>query len=276
MMRFHSTNRSRGLTLLELVIVLTIIVAVAGVAVAMFPRLLTRAHVASCSANIPEIFKAIQMYDSVSLDGYPDRVDTMIVSGDLADYVPAGVAAEVDVDDLTEDEAAALIDAGIREVTVMIADPEQPTFWPYDEPAQYAPVDTGTTVAFLQPEVAQRLGLTSDGEERFVVFGLGTPCRMFGRTMNEAPAHFSDAADGNPTLQYMRFAAVYQVGGRTVSNAGEPGYDPDDSSTWQYEYDTFARARLRGVLAIHPSGLEGLAGHAEEYWAEVEMETTQE
>lgn len=268
MMRFHSNSRSRGLTLLELVIVLTIIVAVAGVAVAMFPRLLTRAHVASCSANIPEIFKAIQMYDSVSLDGYPDRVDTMIVSGDLADYLPAGIAGEVDVDDLTEDEAAALIDAGIREVTVMIADPEQPTFWPYDEPAQYAPVDTGTTVAFLQPAVAQRLGLTSDGEERFVVFGLGTPCRMFGRTMNEAPAHFSDAADGNPSQQYMRFVAVYQVGGRVEVTP------PTDPVT--YDYDTFARARLRGVLAIHPSGLEGLAGHAEEYWNEVEMETTQQ
>ncbi len=268
MTRFHSNSRSRGLTLLELVIVLTIIVAIAGVAVAMFPRLLARAHIASCSANIPELFKAIQMYDAVSLDGYPDRVDTMIVGGQLADYVPAGVAAELDVDQLSDDEADALVEAGIRQVTVMVASPDQPTFWPYDEPVQYAPVVDGMTVAFLQPAVAQRLGLTSDGEERFVVFGLGTPCRMFGRTMNEAPAHFADASDGNPNQHYMRFVAVYQVGGRT--NTADPGDDP------VYVYDTFPRARLRGVLAIHANGFEGLAGHVEEYWEEVEMETSQQ
>jgi hypothetical protein len=29
------------------------------------------------------------------------------------------------------------------------------------------------------------------------------------------------------------------------------------------------------VAAIHSSGLEGVAGHASEYWEEVEMETTQ-
>jgi prepilin-type N-terminal cleavage/methylation domain-containing protein len=272
----QKTRRNRhGLTLLELVIVLTIIVAIAGVAVAMFPRLLTRAHVASCSANIPEIFKAIQTYDAISMNGYPDRVDTMLVGSSLADYLPAGVAAELSVDPLQEDEANALIDAGLREVTVMVAAPEQPSFWPYDQQVQFVPVADGMQVAFLQPQVAQRLGLSSDGDERYVVFGLGAPCRMFGRTMNESPVHFSDAADGNPNLKYMRFVAIYQVGGRTVSNVGQPGYDPDDSQTWTYDYNTFPRARLRGVAAIHSSGLEGVAGHASEYWEEVEMETTQ-
>jgi hypothetical protein len=136
--RARLTHKS-GLTLLELVIVLTIIVAIAGVAVAMFPRLLTRAHVASCSANLPELFKAIQTYDAISMNGYPDRVDTMVVNS-LATYVPAGVAAELTVEALQPEEAEALVDAGIREVTVMIDNPARPSFWPYDEPVNFAPV----------------------------------------------------------------------------------------------------------------------------------------
>lgn len=277
MKSLHGKNRSRGLTLLELVIVMTIIVAIAGVAVAMFPRLLTRAHVSSCAANIPELLKAIQMYESVSLDGYPDRMDTLCVGDALANYLPRddGELNGLYADKLDEYEAKALNEAGINQVTVMTGnthDDWHASFWPYAESVVFVDVDEKLDVAFLEPSEAQRLGFSvdqsgtegADDGDRFVVFGLGSPCRMFGRTMNEAPVHFSDAMKGNPNDHYMRFVAVYQVGGRT--NTANEGEDPD------YEYDTFRRARLRGVLAMHPGGLEGIAGHIGEYWDEVESE----
>jgi prepilin-type N-terminal cleavage/methylation domain-containing protein len=262
-------SRSRqGLTLLELVIVLTIIVAIAGVAVAMFPRLLTRAHVASCSANIPELLKAIQMYEAVSLDGYPDRVDTLVVNNALAPYLPN--LADITVGNLQEDEVASLHEAGILEVTTMIAEPNprgdwHPSFWPYasGDPG-IRELDESMSVALLDPNAAQRLGLASVGDERYVVFGLGSPCKMFGRTMNESPVHFSDAMNGNPNTSYMRFVAIYQVGGLTVDNT-----DPDNPVE---TYETLPRARLRAVAAIHPGGLEGLAGHVVEYWEQVESD----
>jgi prepilin-type N-terminal cleavage/methylation domain-containing protein len=273
-LREKSPSR-RGLTLLELVIVLTIIVAIAGVAVAMFPRLLTRAHVASCSANIPELLKAIQMYEAVSLDGYPDRVDTLCVGGALAAYLPN--LADISAGNLEEDEVDALHAAGMVEVTTMIARPGgasdwHASFWPYIDGAPgIVTLDESTSVAFLDPVAAQRLGLASEGDERYVVFGLGSLCKMFGRTMNEAPVHFSDAMDGNPNDRYMRFVAIYQVGGRRIDTS-DPGYDPADPGTWVYEYNTLPRARLRAVAAIHPGGLEGLAGHVQEYWQEVESD----
>lgn len=268
----QSRRFRRGLTLLELVIVLTIIVAIAGVAVAMFPRLLTRAHVASCSANIPELLKAIQMYEAVSLDGYPDRVDTLVVNGSLASYLPN--LSDITVGNLDEDEVESLHEAGIVEVTTMIDEPSprgdwHPSFWPYESGNPgIVPLDDTTQVALLDADAAQRLGLASVGDERYVVFGLGSPCKMFGRTMNEAPVHFSDGISGNPNERYMRFVAIYQVGGYTPAQGvqGEPDYVPE-------AYQTLPRARLRAVAAIHPGGLEGLAGHAAEYWQQVESDS---
>ncbi len=285
MTSFPEKSRSRlGLTLLELVIVLTIIVAIAGVAVAMFPRLLTRAHTASCAANIPELFKSIQMYEAVSLDGYPDRMDTLCVDdGALASYLPFDGGGEIEglsASILTGEEVDALRRAGIVEVTTMV-DPHpdgfHPSFWPYaNGNPNPQPLSEGDTVAFLDAAEAQAQGISSNGEERYVVFGLGSPTTMFGRTMNEAPVHFSDAMKGNPNDHYMRFVAVYQVGGgqlnqewvdwfNTVPHVGTP---PAKYSSG----GPLRRARLRAVLAMHPGSLEGIGAHIEEYWEEVESD----
>lgn len=277
-------NRSRnGLTLLELVIVMTILAALAGIAVAMFPRLMNRAHIATCSANLPELAKAIQMYEATSMDGYPDRMDTLVVSGGggLAPFLPLrnGGIAGVTVGPLTEDEVEALHEAGIRQVTVMSdGGPDwHPSFWPYGTPLADGPplatIDDSTQVAFLDAFAAQQQGISTNGpEDRFVVFGLGSPCRMFGRTLNEAPVHFSDSLEGNPNQRYMRFVAVYQVAGHVANPAWVDGVDdPDD----QFIASPYRRARFRGVLSMHPGRLEGVGAHTEEFWDEVEADQVQ-
>lgn len=274
-------NRSRhGLTLLELVIVMTIIAALAGIAVAMFPRLMNRAHIATCSANLPELAKAIQMYEATSMDGYPDRVDTLAVGGSLATFLPLrndGIVG-VNVANLTEDEVDALHEAGIRQVTIMSyqGDDWHPSFWPYGNSlADGPPLETitdSTSVAFLEAFAAQQQGISTNGpEDRFVIFGLGSPCRMFGRTLNEAPVHFSDSLEGNPNQRYMRFVAVYQVAGQVANPAWVDGDDPAD----QFIASPYRRARFRGVLSMHPGRLEGVGAHTEEFWDEVEAEQVQ-
>ncbi len=272
----HSYNRTavrRGLTLLELVIVMTILVAIAGIAVTMFPRLLTRAHIATCASNIPELARALQMYEAVAMDGYPDRMDTLCVGEGLAGYLPGqgeALLPGIYADALEAGEAAALIEAGILEVTVMTAgelgvDGWHPTFWPYASDVGVAQVAEDLRVAFIEPDEAKRLGLSLEGTmepnrtgDRFVLFGLGAPCRMFGRTMTEAPTHFSDGRLGNPNERYMRFVAVYQVGEEKWNETQGRNY-----------YIALPRARLRGVLAMHPTGLEGLTDHVGDFWSEV-------
>ncbi len=270
-----------GLTLLELVIVMTILVALAGIAVGMFPRLMGRAHIASCAGNLPELTKAIQMYEATSMDGYPDRMDTLVVGNELAPFLPFsnGEIRGVFVDEPTSDEVEALDRAGIRQVTVMSTNSGgdwHASFWPYNaSPEVGAPlqnISDSMNLAFLDPGVAQAEGISTNGpEDRFVVFGLGSPCRMFGRTINEAPVHFSDGLDGNPNERYMRFVAVFQVAGHVRNPDWVEGDDPAD----EFIPSPYRRARFRGVLSMHPGRLEGVGSHMEEYWEEVEADQVQ-
>ncbi len=273
-----------GLTLLELVIVMTILVALAGIAVGMFPRLMGRAHIASCSANLPELTKAIQMYEATSMDGYPDMMDNLIDGDGIASILPLrnGEIRGLETHDLTDDEARALQRAGINNLAGPLADPGtggdfHPSFWPYaqsvpDAPVQ--PVDEGLEVARLRAWAAQTEGISTNGDEDvFVVFGLGSPCRMFGRTINEAPVHFSDGLEGNPNERYMRFVAVFQVAGHVAN----PDYIDEIETPGEDEFipSVYRRARFRGVLSMHPGRLEGVGSHMEEYWEEVEADQVQ-
>ena len=55
-------NRRRGLTLMELVVVMFILMALAAIMVPLFPSMVERAHRASQATNESEITKAVQMY----------------------------------------------------------------------------------------------------------------------------------------------------------------------------------------------------------------------
>ncbi len=269
-----------GLTLLELVIVMTILVALAGIAVGMFPRLMGRAHIASCAGNLPELTKAIQMYEATSMDGYPDRMDTLVVGNELAEFLPFrnGQIRGLQALPVSGPEVEALLEAGIRQVTVMSNGSGanwHASFWPYDaspeDGAPLAEISTGMQLAFLEPYAAQMEGISTNGpQDRFVVFGLGSPCRMFGRTINEAPVHFSDGLDGNPNERYMRFVAVFQVAGQVRNPDWEDGGEEPEFIPSPYR-----RARFRGVLSMHPGRLEGVGSHMEEYWEEVEADQVQ-
>ena len=67
----HTIHRNRkGLTLIELVVVMTILVALAGLLVPTFASMLTRGHTSTCSTNIGEVNKAVQEYQLL-YGGYP-------------------------------------------------------------------------------------------------------------------------------------------------------------------------------------------------------------
>lgn len=272
-MKFTKQKRRNGLTLLELVIVLTILVAVGGIMVAIFPQFLTKAHTSTCAANIPEMIKAVQMYDGMYTEGYPDRMDSLVVGTQHASFLADdhGLGTVT----LTQEQADALNEAGIGEVMTMADDPGtgdwwHPTFHPYGNEVlsdtDYATVTAGMTMATLDanyttnPINAQTMGL--DPGKVYVVLGLGAPCRMFGKTANEAPVHFADDMNDNPNKRYMRFAAIFQIG----DDVGENG----DDDTWGTADDipptTLSKARFRTVGALHTGGMEGVAAHTQAYW----------
>ncbi len=65
-----------GLTLIELVVVMVILMALAAIVLPMFPSMIERAHRASQGTNTREITKAILMYQSM-YGNYPDGYDLM-------------------------------------------------------------------------------------------------------------------------------------------------------------------------------------------------------
>jgi prepilin-type N-terminal cleavage/methylation domain-containing protein len=82
----HPSPR-RGLTLIELVVVLTILIALAGLLVPMLPSMLTRAHTSSCSTNMGETTKAINLYQAL-YSGYPSTWDALTDGqGTLINYL---------------------------------------------------------------------------------------------------------------------------------------------------------------------------------------------
>lgn len=71
-----SARSRRGLTLIELIVVLIILIAVAGLLVPMLPSMLTRAHTSTCSTNMGETTKAIAEYQAL-YSQQPNNFDAM-------------------------------------------------------------------------------------------------------------------------------------------------------------------------------------------------------
>ena len=140
----------RGLTLLELVVVLTILVALAGILVPMVSNLLPLASTSAGATNAAEVEKLVQLYLTVpqsSAAGQNVTVDLLdnIVSAEtsqLMTYVPINSAAtppDIVPYTLTAPVVASLNSLGIRNVYQLVENPNpgtntppwNPTFFPY-------------------------------------------------------------------------------------------------------------------------------------------------
>ena len=85
-MRNPRKNR-KGLTLIELVVVMTILIALAGLLIPTFAAMLTRGHTSTCSTNIGEAVKAVQQYQLL-YGGYPGNMDSLTDASGRPDQLP--------------------------------------------------------------------------------------------------------------------------------------------------------------------------------------------
>ncbi|MCE0498545.1 MAG: hypothetical protein LV481_11425, partial [Methylacidiphilales bacterium] len=69
-----------ALTLMELLVVMTILIALAGIVVPMLPNLLTKAHDSTVTTNISELQKMISGFFASNL-AYPDQFDSCMDTG---------------------------------------------------------------------------------------------------------------------------------------------------------------------------------------------------
>ena len=222
----------RGLTLIELIVVLLILVALAGILVPMLPGMLTRAHTSSGATNTSEINKFIQTYEQLYF-AYPNNFDALgdATTATVPDYIPN--AANYTLGNLTAAELAALNNAGITTVAPMYATSAaltaaggdaSPTFNPY---SSLVPVTlaTGSQVLIMTGAQLAQYGIlpaaTTNAADRFVLFGVGKANTMIGKVMSDAPLHFGDGSATNPTTFYCRFAAIFRISQGGAANTLE-------------------------------------------------------
>jgi type II secretory pathway pseudopilin PulG len=264
-----------GLTLMELIVVLMILVAIAGILIPMFPSMLTRAHVAAHTSNVTEATKVILSYQALN-NGFPDQWDSLTDGKALIDYLaggsldpqppPAGGQAggTITASVPSAAELGALNSAGINTVHNMVpkatagatgwdGNPFDPTFNNYSAPpTPPTTIAAGTSLAFIDP-AANGTALTFIQSQypswsttaRYVVLGLGPRCTVVGKGAITAPVHFGDTPSVTPDHGYGRFVAIFKVSDTTK---------------------VLNMAQLVGVAAIHDVGPTNLDGEFQNWY----------
>ena len=141
--------RRLGLTLIELVVVLTILVAIGGIAAATLPNMLNRTHVATVASSLPTIDASIRQNILLNSGQMGNRFDSLITDSDTpASFVNASGAYTAYP--LTATDAAALNDLGITELVQADDTAENATFGGH--PGTLVAVADGANVCTLTAE----------------------------------------------------------------------------------------------------------------------------
>jgi prepilin-type N-terminal cleavage/methylation domain-containing protein len=234
MFRVESSRRaSRGLTLIELVVVLAILVVLGGLLVQNLPNFMKRTHLAKCADTIWSLNSTWNQSYSSNIR-YPDVYDSLLSSGGSAldPRLAAGLRNQCEMLELTTTDVAALRAVGVTRVIDLGTVPTGGSVT-YDA----APLGATARVLASGGQVV-RLNLTahetagnvlqlkrhllrqSDGSMlddrtnvRYLVFGLGPNCTAVGsgKRIQEAPVHFASDDTINPSTVYQRYLIIMSL-----------------------------------------------------------------
>ena len=284
------TRRRRGLTLIELIVVLMILIALAGLLAPMLPSMLTRAHMSTCSTNIVENARAIETYQQLYStepnnwdalgDGATGLINYLAGSGGPNGANPTwppgqgNGMANGEVTPITlavqangQDEAANLTGVGINSVQAMVLTPATPpgNGQPFDPTFNYY---TGLTPAAGAVPV-------TDG---MILAGLDPGASGAGSAQYARCVELNLSLTGRYVL--LGIGPRCSMIGKTVQSApvhfgDQPALNPE------YGYERFVaifqvsdtapgaamtQAVLRGVAAIHDNGLGGIDDHLQGWY----------
>lgn len=234
--------RRPGLTLMELVVVLVVLVATAGIVVGLLPGMIGRAETSSRAANSSEIYKWLQTYEA-TYSNYGYDWDALIDStGTAITYVSGftGSAPPLAVTQLdSSGQAAALIAAfgspvgaspaqsRLQLMTSTVTGVNQ-TFDPYptsDKAANGLPITNGMNIVTLTSAGQAQLNLSDNPTSTsgtYVVVGFGPRATIVGRGVGDPPVNFYDNFALSPDTRYSRYGLVFQVAG--YDNTGDANF----------------------------------------------------
>ena len=251
-----------GFTLIELMCVLLILVALAGIVVPKMSNYIQKAHSGAAASNISTLMSVVETYRANHLfQGYPDYFDSLDdpTSGTVWAGVPSAAAVCLTPLQLDAQMANAMNSAGLNNVmnsnTLVISPSGGGNNATFDLPTSSVALTTGTYVMQIS-NAAGSAGLAAlqlnvpnfdPVNYNYVLLGLGDSCKIVGSDIDQAPVHF-DTID--PSIYYQHYGVVFAVpvtGGK---------YDSLKTGT---------QATMATVVGIHDGGLSGLRDHLTEY-----------
>lgn len=252
-------NRNRqGLTLLELVIVMAILIALAGILVPLLPNMMKQAHTSTGATNMPELNKLFELHNTMER-GYPNYLDNLTDGTGLYSKLPGG-GAGLTVHTLDADSAASLNAAGITKVFNLTSeDVDDATFECYGEGvvapqlSEAVNVASGLAIAVLDDSELPKFKGTAG--EVYAVFGVGQATPLVGNMLQDAPVHFGDEPGSKPNEVYSRFAAVFRVGDWQDDDPDENSDGEGTSTDDRDSIDPSATARFVTTVGLHDGGI---------------------
>lgn len=249
----NTMPRRNGLTLIELVVVLTILVALGGIAAATLPNMLNRTHVATVATSLPTIDASIRQNILLNSGQMGDRFDGLVntgLSGTPAAFVNASGAYATHA--LAGNDVAALNDLGVTQLVPSDDTVANATFEGH-QGAAVTLADGLNVCTLASTETTRILGEVWNYQPQpgaqYIVFGLGAQCSLVGANEDaffaEAPLHAVDAHSERADNAYARVLLVVEL---------------TDAGT------TDSEARYIGVGAPHPDGVQGVATHLQEWY----------
>lgn len=232
-------SRTRGFTLIELVVVVGILVVLAGLVLPNLDVLNLRANKGVASTTMADLSRSVQQYYTQRAS-YPDRWDSLLTdTGEL--WVPGepggdpgldpGLVGGPPVGSPTKLTTLTLTEPQVRSLTRMgiatLLDLEDSTEPPGSRFLVARPIDTGEVVATLNPTDGKAQGIIRSLYPRqadpdnpviptgknVVVFGFGPTNNMVGEDLQVAPFY----PGVNATQYYNRYLAIFEIddgGGR--------------------------------------------------------------
>jgi len=223
-------HRQRGLTLIELVVVLAILVALAGLIIGNFPSLFKKATAAVGANSIQDIARAVQFQSTVrnnfgnGYDNLTDNAGAVVytkvanVGGAYCGGVISGVYT------LTAEDVTALSALGLTTVyNPEDAVVDNVTWDAHGGLAAVSAVTLATGKKVAQVSAAN-VGTALGGNALFndattgytyIVLGVGSRCTLVGadKSLLEAPARTSATAGNDAKTTYQRYGVVFGLSG---------------------------------------------------------------
>lgn len=212
-------GKSRGLTLIELVVVLMVLIALAGILVPQLTGFVERSHGASGATNLGEVRKAVELYNVKYLVGYPDYQDSLLdTAGNLFSKLNDELTPRLTVLTLDAGQAQSLVDAGITKVgdhfvTVAPAGSATDSITGAERPI--AALGKVAKLSALDATTQIYASVDDNLKYDYVVMGIGRNSTAIGKVMAEPPLDF----EKDPTLEYSRSLLVFGIpkAGATVT-----------------------------------------------------------